>query len=163
MQIYIGRDGQRQGPFPLEDVNSQLAAGTIKLTDLAWYEGLQNWVALSQIPGVASPSAASGNAPVVAAGALPPVVTPMRTEALAIWSLVLSLIGLFGCGFFSSIPAIICGHLAHGNIKKNPQLQGAGMATAGLIIGYLTVALWLIFLLVFGGIGIITGLQNHNQ
>ncbi|MDQ2868298.1 MAG: DUF4190 domain-containing protein [Verrucomicrobiota bacterium] len=163
MQIFIGRDGQRSGPFALEEVNSQLAAGTIKLTDLAWYEGLQNWVALSQVPGVVPPMAPAGSAPVVAPGALPPVVTTVRTEALAIWSLVLSLIGLFACGFFASIPAIICGHLAHGNIKKNPQLQGAGMATAGLVIGYLSIVLWLVLLLVFGGIGIISGLQNHNQ
>lgn len=52
MQIHVARDGHRMGPFSLEEVNRQLAAGSLGLSDLAWYEGIPNWVALSQVPGV---------------------------------------------------------------------------------------------------------------
>jgi hypothetical protein len=72
---------------------------------------------------------------------------PARTSGLAIASLVLSLIGPFGC-----IPAIVCGHIALRKIRKEPTVKGYGLALAGLIIGYvglclLIVPITLIFLL----------------
>ena len=48
------------GPFSLEEVNRQLAAGSLSLSDLAWYEGIPNWVALSQVPGVGAPGSVPG-------------------------------------------------------------------------------------------------------
>ena len=47
MQIHIARNGQRMGPFSLEEINRQLAAGTLSLSDQAWYEGAGGWVPLS--------------------------------------------------------------------------------------------------------------------
>lgn len=61
---------------------------------------------------------------------------PVSTSGLAIASLVFSLIVPFGC-----IPAVICGHLALGRIKKEPALQGRRLALAGLIIGYVVLGL----------------------
>lgn len=58
MQIHVARNGQQSGPFSLEEVNRQLAAGTISPTDLAWYEGAPAWMPLADAPGVivAAPS-----------------------------------------------------------------------------------------------------------
>ena len=39
------------------------------------------------------------------------------------------------------LPAIILGHLGLAETKKNPAIKGRGMAWAGLIIGYVLVAL----------------------
>jgi hypothetical protein len=65
-----------------------------------------------------------------------------RTSPLAIWSLVLGILGLTCFSLFSSIPAVICGHIAHGRIKRSDgMLTGDGMALAGLITGYLGIAL----------------------
>jgi uncharacterized RDD family membrane protein YckC len=50
------------GPFSLEEVNRQLAAGSLGLSDLAWYEGIPNWIALSQVPGVEAAAAIPGAA-----------------------------------------------------------------------------------------------------
>ena len=61
---------------------------------------------------------------------------PVTTSGLAIASLVFSLVGPVGC-----IPAIICGHLALGKVKKEPAVQGRGLALAGLIIGYVVLGL----------------------
>jgi len=61
---------------------------------------------------------------------------PGRTSGLAIASLVFSLIGPIGC-----IPAVICGHLALRKVKKEPAVQGRGLALAGLIIGYAVLGL----------------------
>ncbi len=62
---------------------------------------------------------------------------PVRTSGLAIASLVFSLVGPIGC-----IPAVICGHIALGKMKKEPTLQGRGLALAGLIIGYVVLGLF---------------------
>ena len=62
---------------------------------------------------------------------------PRGTNGLAIASLVTSLVWV--CGL-SSIAAVILGHVARGQIKRTGE-QGAGLALAGLIIGYLGIAL----------------------
>jgi len=51
-----------------------------------------------------------------------------KTNTLAIVSLVLA--------FFVSLGAIICGHIALGQIKKTGE-SGRGLAIAGLVLGYL--------------------------
>src|SRR3979490_955403 len=119
MQIHIARSGQPRGPFSLEEINRQLAAGTLNLSDQAWYEGAAGWAALSTVPGV-SAAAASASAPQISpapvAGA-PMTLAPQRkTEPLAIMALVFGGIGIFGfCyGLFlmSAVAGVVCGHLA---------------------------------------------------
>lgn len=61
------------------------------------------------------------------------------TSGKAIASLVLSLLGL-------SLLGVIFGHLARGEIKRSQgQIDGDGMALAGLIIGWIGFALWSVF------------------
>jgi uncharacterized RDD family membrane protein YckC len=56
-EIYIGRDGQQSGPFTEETVRAMLAAGDIAATDLAWREGLADWLPVSQVlAGASSPA-----------------------------------------------------------------------------------------------------------
>jgi len=61
-----------------------------------------------------------------------------KTSAQAIWSLVLGILSFLCFGFFTGIPAVICGHAARSNIRKSQgALAGGGMALAGLILGYI--------------------------
>jgi ribosomal protein S27E len=62
-----------------------------------------------------------------------------RTSRLAIASLVCSLSSFVTC--IGWLPGIICGHMAKSRIRRNPSLKGNGLATAGLIIGYLILIL----------------------
>ena len=65
-------------------------------------------------------------------------------------SLVSSIVGIF-FGLLA-IVGIIFGHLAKSNIRKNPEeFGGSGFATAGLVIGYICVIIWLITMLFLGG------------
>ena len=57
---------------------------------------------------------------------------------LAILSLVFSILWMFWLG---SIAAVVLGHLALNQINRNPQQGGRGVAIAGLVIGYLGIAL----------------------
>lgn len=171
MQIHVARDGKEVGIFSVEEVNRQLAAGTLKLSDLAWYEGAAGWAALSTVPGVNAAAAAS-TAPVSSAPMTPPVtpiapaaIVPARkTEQLAVLSIIFSGLGLFGfcCGLFlmAAVAGIVCGHIALSRIKANPELEGHGLAMAGLVIGYLAVAGWLIWILLFGGLAVLQGITE---
>src|SRR6267142_1253705 len=79
---------------------------------------------------------------------VPPPVPSIRISPLAIWSLVLGILGvmlLLVCiGPLFVIPAIICGHLAYSRVRRSGGvLKGEGMALAGLITGYVGVVLGL--------------------
>ena len=168
MQIHIARDGKQLGPFSLEEINRQLAAGTLSLSDQAWYEGAAGWAALSTVPGVGA--AASPGAAPISPATVPPSVAPAglipvrKTEQLAVLSLIFSILGLFGfcCGFFmmAGVAGIVCGHIALSKIKKDPNLEGHGLAMAGVVIGYLAVAGWLVWIFVFGGLAVLQGITE---
>lgn len=83
-------------------------------------------------------------------GVTPPLPVP-RTSPLAIWSLVLSLLGLFCLLCFGSIPGVILGHMALNRIRASGgTLAGKGIATAGLILGYLGIAMTVVVVLLGG-------------
>jgi Domain of unknown function (DUF4190) len=67
------------------------------------------------------------------------------TNGLAIASLVCG-VGTFVIGL-SFIPAIICGHIARGQIRRTGE-QGGGLALAGLILGYVGGALFIVLVAV---------------
>jgi uncharacterized protein YqgC (DUF456 family) len=70
-----------------------------------------------------------------------------KTNTLAILSLVFS-IGSFLVTWFvplvASIAGVVCGHIARGQIKRSGGSEtGEGLALAGLIIGYIGIAMGL--------------------
>src|SRR5260370_37392234 len=77
--------------------------------------------------------------------AIPPMSgnpAPLRTSALAIWSLVLGILSLFCFSIFAAIPGVICGHKALLSIRRSGgALAGQGLAIAGLLTGYIGMAL----------------------
>lgn len=89
--------------------------------------------------------------------------TGPKTNTLAIVSLVASIAGLVILWGIGSIAGVICGHISLGQIKKTGE-QGRGMAVAGLIIGYVGIALAIIgviiFIAVFGVLLANTDLQT---
>ena len=75
-----------------------------------------------------------------------PSIPAIKTSRLAIWSLVLSLLGivlLVVCiGPLFAIAGVICGHMAYSRIKRSGGvLTGDGLALGGLITGYACIAL----------------------
>ena len=126
---------------------------------------MANWQPLSQFPDL---SAAAPAVPPSQIGATstttpPPSTAGAKTEPLAIWSFVLSVLSLVCCGFILGIPAVICGHLALSKFQKEPQLQGKGLATAGLVIGYVAIAFWLIYVVFFGGLAALRELTQGSR
>jgi hypothetical protein len=152
MQIYLGKNGEKRGPFSPEEVKAKLTNGQISTFDLAWHEGMTEWKPLGSLAGIAANGDTSP--PPVMASALP------QNSPLAAVSMVTGIVGLplaLVCGIFgfiAPVTAIVCGHLASSQIKKsNGTVSGKGMALAGLILGYAAVALYV--LIVVGTIGLV--------
>ena len=79
-----------------------------------------------------------------------PVSVTNQSARLSMW---LGIVSVFGGVIITSIPAIVFGHLALRQIRASKGKQhGKGMASAGLILGYIiTIAfLILIVLIVYG-------------
>ena len=101
-------------------------------------------------PGYGAPPPPYGQAP---SGQAPPGYYGMpagygvntSTNGLAIAALVCSLVGLFIC-----LPpplGIVFGFIGRSQIRRNGQ-QGNGLALAGIIVGFVAVAIWIIIFVV---------------
>jgi hypothetical protein len=67
---------------------------------------------------------------------------PPATNGMAVASLVCGLMQVFSLGI-TAIPAVILGHLARGQIRRSGE-RGDGMATAGLVLGWLGIAFFVL-------------------
>ncbi len=71
-------------------------------------------------------------------------IAPQKTSGLAVASLILGICGIVLCalGPLFGIPAVICGHMAQSQIRASGgALTGSGQALAGLITGYISIAM----------------------
>src|SRR5262245_30919149 len=71
-----------------------------------------------------------------------PMAAQPKNSGLAISSLILGILSLTCLYIVAAIPAAICGHIAYSRIKRSGgMLTGSGLALAGLITGYIGIAL----------------------
>jgi hypothetical protein len=64
------------------------------------------------------------------------------TNGAAIASLILGILAVTFAGPLAGVPAVICGHIALNRIRRSRRvLTGEGMAIAGLVLGYTSIAL----------------------
>jgi hypothetical protein len=88
-----------------------------------------------------------------------------KTSSLAIASLVSGILGWSLIPFIGTIVAIVTGHMARAEIRRsNGQLDGDGLAIAGLVLGWVAVALWAIGIFVlFAFLGGMAWLVHLNS
>lgn len=85
-----------------------------------------------------------------------------RTNTMAVISLIFGIICWFALPFLGAIVAIVTGHLARGEIARAPAgtIDGDGMALAGVILGWLHLALFVLLIafaiLFLGGVAFFT-------
>jgi hypothetical protein len=99
----------------------------------------------------------AGAMPMPMAYPMPVYQPPVSTNSLARASLVLGVAEFFTMGL-TAIPAIICGHMAKREMRQTGQ-RGDGLATSGLVLGYMAVIFWgiLIVLSIVGAVISATG------
>jgi len=91
----------------------------------------------------------------------PPSRPVSGTSSLAVVSLVFGVLTWFVLPFVGALVAVICGHMARGEIRRAPpdaRIEGDGMAIAGLVLGYVHLGIcvlamfFIIAMLVFGAV-----------
>ncbi len=136
MQIHIARNGQKLGPYSLEEVNRQLAAGTLTTADLGWYEGAAGWMPLTSVPGVGVGSVSGGETGGGAFVPTPPVYATSSTNAFAqstayggFW---IRLLAYLIDGVILAIPGFIVGVVLGGVMRIGGTDNGSASAASGL-------------------------------
>jgi hypothetical protein len=83
-----------------------------------------------------------------------------RSNSYAVASLVIGILSWFLCPVVGAVIAVTLGHVARGQIRRSGE-GGAGLAMAGLILGYAHLAFFGIFVLfwlvLFGGMAALLG------
>jgi Domain of unknown function (DUF1707)/Domain of unknown function (DUF4190) len=72
---------------------------------------------------------------------------PGGTNSMAIASMVLGVAEFF-TGGLTAIPAVVCGHIARRQMKQTAQ-RGDGLATSGLVLGYMAIIFWSVLIAAF--------------
>ena len=83
----------------------------------------------------------AGPLPVWPVAAYPP---PTGTNSMAVASMVLGVAEFFTMGL-TAIPAVICGHVARRQMRMTQQ-RGEGLATSGLVLGYMAIIFWAVLI-----------------
>ncbi|GAB3512937.1 DUF4190 domain-containing protein [Pseudoxanthomonas daejeonensis] len=88
-----------------------------------------------------------------------------KTSSLAIASLVSGILGWTLLPFIGTVVAIITGHMARSEIRASQgQLDGDGLALAGLVLGWVSVILLLVGLFIlFAFLGGVAWLATLNS
>ena len=144
---FYAKDGSREGPISLGELQTIIRENGVPLTTAVWTEGMDQWRPANEIQEVVA--GVSGGYVVQ-----PPPGTHFHTGALqsngaAIASMVLGIAGILMVPIVASIAAVICGHIARSQIRQGKgSVGGDGMAVTGLITGYLG-------LVIYGALGAI--------
>jgi hypothetical protein len=88
---------------------------------------------------------------------------PIKTNGLAVASLVLGIVGILPCCYcIPSILAIIFGCVSKSSIKKSSgSLGGNGMATAGLVLGIIGLVFGVVMYIVLFSAGGMTSYMDY--
>jgi len=168
MNVFITKNGQRLGPYSIDEASRLRASGQLQDKDWAWYEGLTDWIPLDQVPGLASVPATLPPPP----GSLPggpvsgqddPTLLIRRLATAAVifgvlflvFFLVIFMVALMVGGGLAGMHASMAQHAQPGNFQEGYQIgQEAGREFGAkygrLIAGFAALAALLLSALAAG-------------
>ena len=151
-QWYYGSSAGQTGPVEEHELRALIASGGVGPETLVWRDGMKEWQPLQAVQELKG-DAVSPYATPAAGGYVPGYYPPVApTSGLAIASMVCGIISIVLCFYHGllGLPAVICGHLAISQINSSPlPMAGRGMAIAGLVMGYLGIAMSVGFIAFF--------------
>ena len=100
----------------------------------------------------------------VAPGSAPYGTASPPNSTAAVVSLVFGILSWVMLPVIGPIVAVVAGHMARAEVRRsNGQLGGGGMATAGLVLGYLQIALLVLAICAIVAIGILAAIGSRVQ
>ncbi len=159
MNWYYADETQSQNIVPEEALAGLVTSGVIQPTTLVWNEQLPNWVPCRDIrpdlfgeaalPPALTPSQVKQVLTV--SSATVPGVAPVTTalDPVCLISMILGILSIV-CFQPLGVVAVIMGHLGRRRFREVPGETNAGFALAGLITGYIGVAILALIVLFYG-------------
>ncbi len=162
MEWFYADESKQQISVDESELPGLVEEDKINPTTLVWNETMADWKAASEVrpdlfgleptPPALSPAQHPVSSPMAG---LPRATAP--ASGTAITSMVLGIVGLLSmlgfppCAPIFSLPAVICGHIARKQAKEETlPSSNNGLALAGLVTGYIGLAIALIATLAFG-------------
>jgi len=151
MEYFVKRGDQRFGPYRLSDLQQYVQSGNLTLEDLTQSEGMADWVPISHVLGnIPAMAIAGGGVAVATVPAAELVPLPPNLH----WSIVL-ILGVLTRQLFNLVWALLQGNWARQLSGDNKPLVLVAMYPAGMVAGFLTIALFRLPAL--GGLLVIAG------
>lgn len=168
MQWIYADEAQQQHEFAEERFPALIAEGRIREKTLVWNESMSNWQPCREV----RPDLFGGTP-------IPPLLTPAQRrqiqqaspeiggppplDAVSLLSLIFGVLGILCIQLFS-LPAVVCGHIGLKRANEAPgNSTNKGFAIAGIITGYLGLAILLVIIIFYGAvilIGISDGIES---
>ena len=143
---FYAKYGETHGPISQDELMGLFATGALDADDYVWREGMAAWKPAGSVAELGLRSRAGAPPPPPRGEGIhgpSPYYQPVsETSGKAVASLVFSIVGWFVCVFVGQIVGIILGHQARAEIRESGgRLTGEGLATAGIIIGWIGIVL----------------------
>ena len=115
MQVYVGRNGEKFGPYSIDQVNEFIKQGKYSFEDLGWHEGMEEWKPLRTIAGVIEE-----NVIPISGSSSPNKTSPTeQVPSHLVWGILATLCCCLPLGIVSIVHASkVEGLLAAGDIEK---------------------------------------------
>jgi hypothetical protein len=136
MYKIIGADEKEYGPVSAGQINDWIRRGRLNAASKVQAEGSTDWKALGELAEFAEalPARPTQQTGPVPAGPPPVPGVEGKTSSLAVWSLVLAIVGLPLC-LVGPMAALVLGILGFMKINQSAgALKGRGLAMAGIVI-----------------------------
>lgn len=151
---YYNLNGQQSGPVEDDEMRAMLASGMVRAETLVWRDGMTEWLPVIRTPEWSSQLA---NPTMASPYALPPM-SGLAVASLSCGIGSLMLMMMCWIGILAAVPGAICGHMALRQMREYIlPMRGRGMAIAGLVTSYLTIAITVGGLVFFGVMIMIAG------
>jgi hypothetical protein len=128
VQYWVARDGQTFGPYSAADLREYLRTGHVVSTDYLRGERDSEWTTVALALGLPA-------APPRPATAAPQAAATDSAFLYAVWGLVLGVLGLFCCGFFTGVPGIFLSYVG----LKSTDERAHHLGLVGVIVNALAI------------------------
>lgn len=148
MYKIIGADQKEYGPITAEQLRQWISEGRINANTKVQLEGSGVWKSASEFPEFATALPAGAPPTVGAPITMSMAPAPPRANQMAVWAMVTGIISLICCQFLGPL-SLILGIIALSQIKKDPQQTGSGFAIAGIVLGILSLIIFVVCIVLF--------------